>query len=50
MLQWGLGVEYQYKENIAFALGYLGVDWNDAAQENGYTDDHVIRFRTGVTF
>jgi hypothetical protein len=50
MLQWGLGVEYQYNENVAFALGYIKVDWNDEAENNGYADDHLIRFRTGITF
>jgi opacity protein-like surface antigen len=49
-LQWGLGVEYQYNENVAFALGYLDVDWNDEAENNGYSDDHIIRFRSGITF
>jgi opacity protein-like surface antigen len=49
-LQWGLGVEYQYNENIAFALGYISVDWNDDAENAGYADDHLIRFRTGITF
>jgi hypothetical protein len=49
-LQWGLGVEYQYNENVAFALGYIDVDWNDHAENAGYADDHLIRFRTGITF
>ncbi|MDR1378717.1 MAG: S-layer homology domain-containing protein [Synergistaceae bacterium] len=51
MTQWGLGVEYLYNENVTFALGYLNVDWNDDAETvGGYTDDHIIRFRTAVTF
>jgi hypothetical protein len=50
MTQWGLGVEYQYSESVAFALGYLNVDWNDDAELSGYNDDHIVRFRTGVVF
>jgi hypothetical protein len=49
-LQWGLGVEYQYNENVAFALGYIKVDWNDEAENAGFADNHLIRFRTGITF
>jgi opacity protein-like surface antigen len=49
-LQWGLGVEYQYNENVAFALGYIEVDWNGEAENAGFADDHLIRFRTGITF
>jgi hypothetical protein len=50
MTQWGVGVEYLYNENVAFALGYLNVNWNNDAEAVGYTDDHIIRFRTAVTF
>jgi hypothetical protein len=50
MFQWGLGVEYLYNENVAFALGYVNVNWNGDAEAVGYADDHVIRFRTAVTF
>jgi opacity protein-like surface antigen len=49
-LQWGLGVEYQYNENVAFALGYINVDWNDDAERAEFVDDHLIRFRTGIVF
>jgi hypothetical protein len=50
LLQWGLGVEYQYNENVAFALGYLDANWNDDAELAGYADDHRVQFRTQVTF
>ncbi|MDR1622639.1 MAG: S-layer homology domain-containing protein, partial [Synergistaceae bacterium] len=32
LLQWGLGVEYQYTENVAFALSYINLDWDDDAE------------------
>jgi hypothetical protein len=50
MLQWGLGVEYQYNPSVAFALGYINADWNDDAERAGYADDHRIQFRTQVVF
>jgi opacity protein-like surface antigen len=50
MAQWGLGVEYLHNENVTFALGYINVDWNNDAEAAGYSDDHVIQFRTAVTF
>ena len=50
MLQLGLGVEYLYNENVTFALGYINVDWNDDSELAGYADDHVIQFRTAITF
>jgi hypothetical protein len=50
MLQWGLGVQYQYNPSVAFALGYIDVDWNGDAERTGYADDHRIQFRTQVVF
>jgi opacity protein-like surface antigen len=51
LLQWGLGVEYQYTENVAFALSYIHLDWDEDAESLGdYADDHRIQFRTAVVF
>jgi opacity protein-like surface antigen len=50
LLQWGLGVEYQYNENVAFALSYIKLDWNDDAENVGNADDYRIQFRTAVVF
>ena len=51
LLQWGLGVEYQYTENVAFDLSYIHLDSDDAAEALGdYTDDHRFQFRTAVVF
>ncbi|MDR2180803.1 MAG: S-layer homology domain-containing protein [Synergistaceae bacterium] len=51
LLQWGLGVEYQYNENVTFALGYIHLDWDEDAESLGdYTDDHRVQFRTAVVF
>jgi hypothetical protein len=51
LLQWGLGVEYQYTENVAFALSYIKLDWDDDAESlGGYEDDHRLQFRTAVVF
>ena len=51
LLQWGLGVEYQYTENVAFALSYIHLDWDDDAEALGdYEDDHRFQFRTAVVF
>jgi hypothetical protein len=51
LLQWGLGVEYQYTENVAFALSYIKLDWDDDAENvGGYEDDYRLQFRTAVVF
>ena len=46
MSEWGLGVSYQYNPNVGFGLNYIQAD-NGAQQDN---KDHIIRFRTKVTF
>ena len=43
--EWGLGVTYQYDPSVAFGLNFVKVDWDG---DRG--DDHVVRFRTQVTF
>ena len=48
--QWGLGVEYLYNENVAFALNYIKMDWDDNAETDGFADADRIQFRTSVTF
>jgi opacity protein-like surface antigen len=50
LFQWGVGAEYQYNESVAFALGYIDVNWNGDAELAGYVDDHRIQFRTRVSF
>ena len=45
--QWGLGIEYRLNPNVAFALNYLATSWNGAMDAH---DNHLIRFRTQVTF
>ncbi|GHS92646.1 S-layer protein [Synergistales bacterium] len=50
LLQWGLGVEFQHSENVAFALGYIRADWNGDAENASYVDEHRLQFRTAVTF
>ncbi|GHV36003.1 S-layer protein [Synergistales bacterium] len=50
LLQWGLGVEFKYNENVAFALGYIRADWNRSAENASYADEHRLQFRTAVTF
>ncbi|GHS90014.1 S-layer protein [Synergistales bacterium] len=50
LLQWGLGVEFQYNENVAFALGYIRADWNRDAENASYADEHRLQFRTAITF
>ncbi|MDR2528838.1 MAG: S-layer homology domain-containing protein [Synergistaceae bacterium] len=49
-LQWGLGVEYRYNENVAFALNYIKMDWDDDAETDGFADANRIQLRTSVTF
>ena len=49
-LQWGVGLEYRYNENVTFALNYIKIDWNDAANRATYEDEHRIQFRTAVAF
>jgi opacity protein-like surface antigen len=49
-MQWGLGVEHRYNENVAFALNYIRMDWNDDASDNGYQDQYSVQLRTTVTF
>jgi hypothetical protein len=43
--EWGLGVQYKYNPSVRFGLNFIKVDWDG---DRG--DDHVIRFRTQVTF
>jgi hypothetical protein len=44
LAEWGLGVRYQYNPAVSFGLNYVNVNWKDA------DNDHVLRFRTQVTF
>jgi hypothetical protein len=48
---WTFEVGYQYSPAIAFTLGYDNIDYGEGNPE-GYRngDDHLIRFRTFVTF
>ena len=47
LAEWGLGVKYQYNPSVSFGLNYIDVNGKDG--RNGL-DDHVVRFRTEVTF
>lgn len=49
-LQWALGVRYYYNPNVSFGLSYSDLNWKSEAENAGYRDDHVLRFRTQVTF
>ncbi|MBQ9528649.1 MAG: S-layer homology domain-containing protein [Fretibacterium sp.] len=44
MTEWGLGVQYTYNPSVKFGLNYVKADWDRLG------DDHIIRFRTTVTF
>ena len=52
--EWGLGIGYQYTPALYFELAYDQVDHGDNALLGGTTaaqgKDHVIRFRTSVSF
>jgi hypothetical protein len=50
---WTLGVTYQLNPAVAFTLAYDNIDYGNSstANEGGLVDDdHMIRFRTFVTF
>ena len=56
-VEWGLGVRYTYNPNVKFGLNFVKIDWDqntwrDAAGNVIATrnDDHIIRFRTEVSF
>ena len=44
--QWGVNVEYRLNNHVGFALMYVNTRWNHIS----HWDNHVIRFRTQVTF
>jgi len=50
--QWGVGVEYMLNANVGFALNYVRSDFDRQVRRwMGYRrDDHIIRFRTQITF
>jgi hypothetical protein len=51
VLQWGVGLEYQYNENVIFGLSYIDANWNDDAETfHGYEDESRVQFRTLVVF
>jgi hypothetical protein len=45
---WTLEAGYRYSPAIEFSLGYDNIDYGDGGTRTG--DDHIIRFRTFVTF
>jgi hypothetical protein len=47
---WTVEVGYQYSPAIKFTLGYDNVDYGDGIAGDRTGDDHLIRFRTYVTF
>ena len=47
---YGLGVKYQYTPAIAFRLAYDYVDSGEGLLNDVNGDDHVIQFRTTVSF
>jgi hypothetical protein len=47
---WTVEVGYQYTPAIKFTLGYDKIDYGDTAGMTRVGDDHLIRFRTFVTF
>jgi len=46
--QWGVGVEYRLNPNVAFALNFINMDWDDNFA--GGQDNHLIRLRTQINF
>ncbi len=46
LTEWGLGVQYTYNPSVKFGLNFVKIDWDS----DTINDDHVIRFRTQVTF
>ncbi|NLL37176.1 MAG: S-layer homology domain-containing protein [Fretibacterium sp.] len=48
--QWGLGILHYYNPNVTFGLSYSNIDWKRNAENTGFADDHVFRFRTHVSF
>ena len=44
LAEWGLGVRYTYNPQVQFGLNFVNADWD------GGDDDHVIRFRTQISF
>jgi len=52
--QWGVGVEYMLNSNVGFALNFVRTNFDDATDtwmgESRARDDHLIRFRTQITF
>lgn len=42
--EWGLGVQYTYNPNVQFGLNFVKANWGDLG------DDHIVKFRTQVTF
>jgi hypothetical protein len=45
---WSVAVGYRYSPAIEFELGYDKIDYGDVGDITG--DDHLIRFRTFITF
>jgi long-subunit fatty acid transport protein len=44
---WSLGVQYRYTPSLAFELAYDKIENSQAIRNS---DDHLLRFRTHVTF
>ena len=42
--EWGLGVQYKYNPNVQFGLNFVKADYDQS------DDDHIVRFRTQVSF
>jgi len=53
-IQYGAGVEYQLNPHVGFALNYVRMDWDEDTDVVGTRipdwDNHIIRFRTQITF
>ena len=48
--QWGVNIEYRLNPHVGFALMYVSNRWNVRTTTWNNLDNHVIRFRTQVTF
>ena len=47
---WTVGLGYQMNPNINFELAYDSIDYGEGVEQDRTGDDHVVRFRTYVTF